>query len=98
MKYPIFIAAFLILVLLAAFDTKEFFEEISAVTPSQIEMKQNLPKSTGDGVLEKFETSQNLEKKYPNKQKFAYRAKKFHAKQKSVPGTHPTLNPIEKRK
>ncbi|MCI5887912.1 MAG: hypothetical protein MRZ62_00130 [Brachyspira sp.] len=97
MKYPIFIAAFLILVLLAAFDTKEFFEEISAVTPSQIEMKQNLPKSTGDGVLEKFETSQNLEKKYPNKQ-LPNGTKNFNATQNSVPDTHPTLNPIEKRK
>ena len=43
-------------------DTKariEELDEISANTPAQIEMKKNAPKSTGEGVQEKFDNMIN---------------------------------------
>lgn len=61
MKRTLIIFSILIVGLLAYVDTKTRFQEldeISASTPSQVEMKREIPKSFGDGLNQK----QNIEK------------------------------------
>lgn len=56
MKRFFIIFSIMVVAMLAFFDAKtrmNELEEVAATTPSQIEMKNDLQKSTGDGVQEK---------------------------------------------
>ncbi len=58
MKKPLIIIAIIAVGTVAVIDTKariKELDEISANTPSQVEMKKNAPKSSGSGIQEKFD-------------------------------------------
>lgn len=92
MKNFLIFTAVATLAVLAAIDTKSIMEELAAVTPSQIEMKQDLPSSKGEGIEKKFDNVQNekpitIEDNRNN----------FTTPQNTTKEISPKLNPIEKR-
>ena len=61
MKNFLIMTAVLTVVFVAIIDTKariEELDEIAATTPVQVEIKPDLNKSKGEGILNKFETTQ----------------------------------------
>lgn len=92
MKNIFIFASILVLAILAAVDTKSILEELAAVTPSQIELIQDIPSSKGEGIEKKFDIKKNnlppkLEQKPQN----------FTTPQNTSKEISPKLNPIEKR-
>lgn len=72
MKNFLIMTAVLTVVFVAIIDTKariEELDEIAATTPVQVEIKPDLNKSKGDGVLQKFETMQPPDANNPAAQK-----------------------------
>lgn len=61
MKNFLILTSVLTVLFVAIIDTKARIEEldnIAATTPSQVEMKSDMNKSKGDGVMQKFESMQ----------------------------------------
>ena len=61
MKNFLILTSVLTVFFLAVIDTKariEEIDEISAITPAQVEMKSELNQSKGEGVLEKFDINE----------------------------------------
>lgn len=63
MKRALIIMSITIVGMLAFVDAKtrmEELDEISAATPTQVEMKREIPKSWGEGIQQKPDVSKNL--------------------------------------
>lgn len=61
MKNFLILTSVLTVLFVAIIDTKARIEElddIAATTPSQVEMKSDMNKSSGEGVMQKFESMQ----------------------------------------
>ena len=61
MKTFLILTGVLTIVFVAVLDTKariDELDEIAATTPAQMEMKSDINKSKGKGVMQQFETSQ----------------------------------------
>lgn len=81
-----------ILAILAAYDTKTIIDEIAAITPAQVELKEDIKNSAGDGIEKRFditppEASQKPMQNNPN----------FYTPQNTSKEISPKLNPIEKK-
>lgn len=77
---------------IAIADTRSLIRELAAVTPSQIELKEDLPTSKGEGVEKRFDSD-----KIEQPPQFDEKPKVFTTPQNTSKEIAPNLNPIEKR-
>ena len=93
MKNFLIITSIIVLAVIAAYDTRDILNEIAAITPSQVELKENIQNSTGQGIEKRFDIkSRELQPQPQQKQ-----PQNFETPQNTSKEISPRLNPIEKR-
>ncbi|MBO8430558.1 hypothetical protein IAC76_04155 [Spirochaetes bacterium] len=94
MKNFLIFAAVMFVVIIAAFDTRSVLKEIAANTPTQVEMKPDLNKSSGEGVEKKFDAQAPVDNglSQPNEQN---KDKNLYTNpvQRPQKGISPTITP-----
>lgn len=94
MRNILIFATFFVIAVLAAFDTKSIIDEIAAMTPSQVEIKRDAPKTSGEGIHDRFNLN-NPDKKETSSQ-FNPQTNNSATRKNPLTEKTPKLNPIQK--